>query len=79
MGLSVPQRHDAVGLILVDAHLQLRRHGDEFTRDLHIHHFHLPQIVHVLVENEGDGNVVNTDLIPCDEGEQKVERPLKGL
>ena len=62
----------------LDIH-QLSRHGYKIAGDLQIHFLHPAQLLHILLQNLSDGNIVNIHLIFGDQMKQQIQRPVKGL
>src|SRR5690606_28653474 len=50
---------------------------DEFTRKLNVQRFLLVNVVEEIVRDARDRNIVNIQLIPFNEEEEKVERTLE--
>ena len=83
---SSPSSSSRIGHLLVggqqhaalDVH-QRRRHHEELAGDFEVEHLHDRQILHVLVRDPLDRDVVNVHLLLLDEVEQQIERPLEDL
>ena len=71
--LSGRQKH--LGL---DEH-QVGCHGDELAGDLHIQPLHFVQVGQILLQDGGDGHILNFDLILAQQQKNHIQGPLKVL
>ena len=69
--LVLGQQHDRLDID------EPRRHRQEFRGDIHLILLHAVDLLHVLVEEIGDLNIVDIDLVLGDQAQQQVERTLK--
>ena len=58
---------------------QVGRHGDEFTGNFHVHPLHFFQICQVLLQNGGDGHILNFNFIFTQQFKNNVQRAFKIL
>ena len=56
---------------------QRRGHHQELPRHVQVHLLHQVDVLDVLRRDERDGNVVDAQLVPLDQVQQQVERPLE--
>ena len=61
-----------------DVH-QLGGHGHEFAGHFQIQLFHLGQMVQILLQDLGDGDIVDADFVFRDQVEQQIQRPIKRI
>ena len=57
----------------------MRRHLDKLARDLHVHPLHFVQISQILLQNCGNGHILNFDFILAQQLKNNIQRPLKIL
>ena len=69
------RRQEHFGL---DQH-QVGRHGDELAGNFHIHPLHFIQITQVLLQDRGNGHILNFDFILAQQLKNNIQRPLKIL
>ena len=58
---------------------QVGRHGDELAGNFHIHPLHFVQISQILLQNCGNGHILNFDFILAQQLKNNIQRPLKIL
>ena len=73
LALGFTQQH-----FRLDQH-QLRGHGDELAGNFHIHPLHFVQISQILLQNCGNGHILNFDFILAQQLKNNIQRPLKIL
>src|SRR5262249_37572373 len=56
---------------------QRRRHDEELAGDVEVELAHQIDRVEVLLRDERDRDVVDVDLVPLDQEQQEIERPLE--
>ena len=56
---------------------QCRGHNEKVADNIQVEHFHHADVLHVLLGDLADGNVVDVDVIFFDQIQQKIQRPFE--